>query len=82
MDSSQPKSESVVVAKRHLREAILDLKPQIIGEILDKHPELVNHEYEEEDGYSGTPLLITCDRFKMSGRFGPEQDLGTPCAKQ
>ena len=81
MDSSKPKLESAVVAQRHLREAILDLKPQIIGEILDKHPELVNHEYEEEDGYSGTPLLILCDRIKLQDFWYPRQRAGVYSTK-
>ena len=74
MDSSRTTANSVV--ETHLRYALFDMKPQVIEEILDKHPELVNHEYEEEDGYSGTPLLITCDRLTMSDHWGPERDAG------
>ena len=76
MDSSRGASDSFVEAQRHLREALIKANHKIVGEILEKHPELANHEYEEEDGYSGTPLLILCDRIKLQDFRYPRQRAG------
>ena len=76
MESSHRTEDSIMEAQRQLREALIKTKPQVIGEILERHPELVNHEYDEEDGYSGTPLLISCDSIKSSNYLGPKRNGG------
>ena len=76
MDTSHHTEDSIMDVQRQLREALIKEKPQVIEEILVKHPELVNHEYDEEGGYSGTPLIISCDRIKMSAHWRRERNAG------
>ena len=81
MDSSHATSDSFVEAQRHLQEALIKANHKLVGEILEKHPELANHEYEEEDGYSGTPLLILSDRIKLQDFWYPQQRAGVYSTK-
>ena len=76
METPQRTEDFIMEAQRDLREALIQKKLQVIEEILVKHPELVNHEYDEEDGYSGTPLLISCDSIKSSDYLGPKRNGG------
>ena len=76
MDTSHHTEDSIMEAQRQLREALIQKKPQVIEEILVKHPELVNHEYDEEDGYSGTPLMISCDSIISCDYLGPKRNGG------
>ena len=80
--TSHTTSDSFVEEQRHLLEALIKADLKLVGEILEKHPELANHEYEEEeDGYSGTPLLILCDRIKLQDFRYPRQRAGMYCTK-
>ena len=81
-DSPRPTFDSVVDAQRHLYEALLKVKPQSVRDVLQVHPELVHHHYNEKDGYSGTPLLIACNRFKERELLGPRHYPGVYCKKQ
>ena len=74
--------DSSVEEQRHLLEALIKADLKLVGEILEKHPELANHEYIEEDGFSGTPLLILCDRIKLLDFRHPEACAGMYSTKQ
>ena len=60
--------DSEISAKEDLYRALMDcsirngVNPQTLVAILHKHPNLINCEYKDENGFYGTPLLLTCDR--------------------
>ena len=41
-------------------------KLQVIKEILNKHPDLINCEYKHQTGFYGTPLLLALQQHDIS----------------
>ena len=80
-NSRQPTSDSVVDAQRPFHEALLKVKPESVRDVLQVHPELVHHHYNEKDSYSGTPLLIACNRFKECQLVRSRRYSGVYCKK-